>query len=106
MTWPEMTELRINPASNGRIWYPDSVGLDPRTTWNQRGTKMIAPKKPKPARKTASSETLIDRFRKRLSGRIGSEARDSTHTKTADSASPSRMRPPTCGFVQSIDCLL
>ena len=47
---------------------------------------MIAPKKPKPARKAAISEMVIDRFRKRLSGRIGSLARDSTHTKSAEKA--------------------
>ena len=35
----------MTPASSGRICSPDSVGLTPRTNWNQRGRKMMAPKK-------------------------------------------------------------
>src|SRR5207253_2579288 len=46
------------------------------------------------------------RVRKRPSGTIGSDARDSTQTKIAATASPRTMRPPTAGSPQLPVCLL
>ena len=90
----------------GKIWYPDSVADEPITTWNQRGRKTTVAKKPNAARKMAVTETVKERIRKVLSGTMGSGTRDSTNTKAARNAKPSRIRPPTLTSVQSAVCAL
>ena len=62
---------------------------------------MIAPKNAKAAKKVATIDAAYVRFRNRLSGTIGSLARDSAQTKSATPTRPARIRPPTWGDVQS-----
>ena len=94
----------ISPPTRGRIWYPDSVADDPRTTWNQRGMKITAAKKPMAARKMANTLEVKARSRNRWSGRMGSLARDSTTRKTTAMIVPRIIRPPTSGSVHSPNC--
>ena len=42
-------ELEMSPTMSGRAASPESVGVKPSTTWNQRGRKTTAPKKAKAA---------------------------------------------------------
>jgi hypothetical protein len=49
----------------------------------------------------AMTETVKARIRNSPSGTIGSATRDSIHTKSTPNASPSSMRPPTSGSLQS-----
>ena len=52
------------------------------------------------------TEIVNVRIRKRPRGTMGSTARDSIQMKSAPSASPRTIRPPTAGSVHSPACLL
>jgi hypothetical protein len=62
---------------------------------------MIAPKNPNPTRNVAVTEIVNERFRNSPRGTIGSATRDSIQTKSTPNASPTSIRPPTSGSVQS-----
>ena len=103
---PATIEEPIRPMSIGKMRYPDAVAVSCRTTWNQRGRKMIAPKNPKLTKKVARIEDTYVRFRQRSSGTIGSLARDSARTNNTLRARPIPMKPPTENVLQSPNCLL
>src|SRR3954454_2092350 len=87
--------------TSGKRASPEFVGVNPWTIWNQRGRKMIAPKNAKAAKNVATIDAAYVRFRNRLSGTIGSFARDSAQTKSTTPTRPARIRTPTCGEAQS-----
>ncbi len=55
-TRPDPIELTISPTISGSAAKPDAVGLKSCTNWNQRGRKMMAPKKAKLAKKVETIE--------------------------------------------------
>ena len=75
------------------------------TTWNQRGRKTIAAKKPMAARNIAVTLPVNAGMRKSLSGTSGSWARLSTKMNAARTINPRTISPPTVGSVHSPDCL-
>jgi hypothetical protein len=77
---PLKIEVTSRPAMSGVSSSPDRVGLDPFVTCRYSGRKVTAPKRAKPTMKPTALVAAKVRFRKSVSGRIGSLARRSTRT--------------------------
>ncbi len=75
---------------------PERVGVAPLTTWRKSGRYVTAPKRASPTMKPIALATRKMRLRKSSSGRIGSAARDSIHTKSGTSTAATTINPITC----------
>ncbi len=72
---------------------PDWVGETPRTICRYTGRNTMAPNMAKPMMNPMALATEKIRLRNSRSGRIGSAARPSHHTNSADSTTPATSRP-------------
>ena len=90
---PAPTEVTSSPATSGSIRAPDAVADTPSTYCRNVGRNVIDPSIAKPTTNASAQQTENTGLENSRGGRIGSTARDSTHTNAANAISDTTTSP-------------
>ena len=101
MSWPVTVLLTISDTISGVSTAPLCVALVPTTPWMNRGMNRTVPNMPIAVSATAAIEVAMSVSSKRVSGIIGSAARDSSHTKAPPMRAPNASMPTISGDSQA-----
>ncbi len=98
---PLPIDVSSSPATIGNVRRPDIVADTPSTNCMKVGRNVRAPSIAKPTMNDSTQHTVNTGLRNNRIGRIGSAARVSTHTKTANATAEPTKRPMIIGEVQA-----